>query len=283
MSRPHTLVVVSMFKNQAWIIEDWIKHYLREGVTHFYLIDNGSTDDYLRRLKPYRNKYTLIKDPSRPQPDPQSQLLNKHFRALTATTSTWVMVCDIDEYVYARQGHRRITDVLQQLPLHVDLLYLPWKLFGSNGHDRQPSGVIKSFTKRGPLDQWKYSDKWHGKLTWFLGHGKTIIRTGSNQRLEVHVSLPDTTKTTSLVSLLDQGKIYNANGEPLNKETIPSSALNLHLNHYKYMSRQFYEEIKCNIGGGKSGMCKSYTLLHFIQENKGLNKYEDTELQYKVY
>ena len=31
-----------MFKNESMIITEWIEHYLREGIDHFYLIDNGS-------------------------------------------------------------------------------------------------------------------------------------------------------------------------------------------------------------------------------------------------
>ena len=42
----HFLSIIAMFKNESYIIEQWIQHYLLEGVNHFYLIDNGSTDDY---------------------------------------------------------------------------------------------------------------------------------------------------------------------------------------------------------------------------------------------
>ena len=51
-----------MFKNESYIIEQWIQHYLLEGVNHFYLIDNGSTDDYECKIKKYMNKITLVKD-----------------------------------------------------------------------------------------------------------------------------------------------------------------------------------------------------------------------------
>jgi hypothetical protein len=37
----HNLSILSMFKNESMIIKDWFEHYLKEGVEHFYLIDNG--------------------------------------------------------------------------------------------------------------------------------------------------------------------------------------------------------------------------------------------------
>lgn len=40
------LSVLAIFKNETMIIEEWMNHYLNEGVEHFYLIDNGSSDDY---------------------------------------------------------------------------------------------------------------------------------------------------------------------------------------------------------------------------------------------
>jgi len=59
------LSVLAMFKNEGMIIEEWFKHYLDEGVEHFYLIDNGSTDDYESKIEKFKPFYTLIKDDTR--------------------------------------------------------------------------------------------------------------------------------------------------------------------------------------------------------------------------
>ena len=49
----HSISVLAMLKNESSIINDWIKHYLAEGVDHFYLIDNGTTDDTYKILSKY--------------------------------------------------------------------------------------------------------------------------------------------------------------------------------------------------------------------------------------
>jgi hypothetical protein len=50
-----------MFKNESMIIEEWLMHYISEGVEHFYLIDNGSNDDYESKIS-YFNNITIFKD-----------------------------------------------------------------------------------------------------------------------------------------------------------------------------------------------------------------------------
>jgi hypothetical protein len=41
----YSISVLAMFKNESSIIQEWLEHYLAEGVQHFYLIDNGTTDN----------------------------------------------------------------------------------------------------------------------------------------------------------------------------------------------------------------------------------------------
>ena len=50
------LSVLSIFKNETMNLKIWIEHYLWQGVEHFYLIDNGSTDNPLSILQEYIDK-----------------------------------------------------------------------------------------------------------------------------------------------------------------------------------------------------------------------------------
>ena len=47
------LSTIAIFKNEEDILDEWIRHHLWQGVEHFYLINNGSTDNYLEILQPY--------------------------------------------------------------------------------------------------------------------------------------------------------------------------------------------------------------------------------------
>ena len=50
------LSVLAQFKNETMNLKVWIEHYLWQGVEHFYLIDNGSTDNPLSILQEYINR-----------------------------------------------------------------------------------------------------------------------------------------------------------------------------------------------------------------------------------
>jgi hypothetical protein len=43
--------MLSIFKNEAVNMIPIIEHYLWQGIDHFFLIDNGSDDDYYHYLK----------------------------------------------------------------------------------------------------------------------------------------------------------------------------------------------------------------------------------------
>ena len=43
--------MVSIFKNEGMSTAEWAAHYRWQGVLHFYLIDNNSTDNWRGKLK----------------------------------------------------------------------------------------------------------------------------------------------------------------------------------------------------------------------------------------
>jgi hypothetical protein len=56
MKNKYYLSILSMFKNEAAIMKEWLDHHLAHGVEHFYLIDDFSTDNVLNILLPYIEK-----------------------------------------------------------------------------------------------------------------------------------------------------------------------------------------------------------------------------------
>ena len=256
----HNLSVLAMFKNEGMIIKDWIEHYLNEGIEHFYLIDNGSTDDYWEKIKIYNNYITIVKDPTRLEKGTQTYLYNKIFLDIIKRETKWLIICDIDEYIYARNGYLKILDVLNKLPENIEKIWLPWKIFGSNQNIKQPDNIIKSFTKR-KLDY--KNDK---------GFGKTICKTKNLNNFGC---------CGHIVSLSKNNICYTANGEiwdNINFTNEYCNKLNLHLNHYMVMSEEYYLKIKCTRGGGESGNIGKYTIGFFRNHDKNYNDIVDTEL-----
>lgn len=260
----YKLSVLAMFKNEGMIIEEWIRHYLDEGVEHFYLIDNGSTDDYEIKIQKYESYYTLIKDDTRlPKPGTQSYLYNKHYLDIVKKETEWLIVCDIDEYIYSRNGYKKITNVLNELPIDVEQIWLPWKIFWSDGHKIQPRHIIESFNK--------CYKNYHKNI----GYGKLILRTSKLIKLDPHKNL-----------IYESNYTYTSNGELYNNYDFTYenvNKLNLHLNHYMLMSEEYYREIKCTRGGGESGNVPKYSMEMYyrLNDNYSKNSIIDDELKLK--
>jgi hypothetical protein len=261
----YQISVLAMFKNESMIIKNWIEHYLREGVEHFYLIDNGSTDDYYEKIKVYDKYITLTKDRTRLIKGTQTFLFNKIYLEIIKKETNWIIICDIDEYIYARNGYNQIMDVLNDYPDNVEKIWLPWKNFGSNGNKKQPNNIIKSFTKRNK--ECKKND----------GFGKIICRTANLARI----------MTCGHIVRLNQNNImYTANCENLDDFNLNEencNKLHLHLNHYMLMSEEYYIKVKSVRGGGESGLTGKYDMNSFHNFNKFHNEITDNELANKNY
>lgn len=260
----YTISILAMFKNESMIIKNWIEHYLREGVEHFYLIDNGSNDDYEKKIEPYKKHITLKKDSTRLEKGTQSYLMNTLYLDQIKKETKWIIVCDIDEYIYGRNGCKKIIDALILLPPYIQKIWIPWKIFGSNGNIIQPKNIIQSFTKR--------------KNTYVkdYGCGKCISKT---------IHLKNFGCCGHDIQINTNNEFYMSNGEKyenfiLNEENCKK--LNLQLNHYMMMSLEYYQKIKCTRGGGESGLTKKYTIEYFQDNDKRYNIVDDDELLTKT-
>jgi hypothetical protein len=253
-----------MFKNEGMIIKEWINHYIEEGVEHFYLIDNGSTDDYYEKIKMYKKYFTLVKDSTRlPHPGTQTYLYNKIYLQKIKKETKWLIICDIDEYIYARNGYNKIPEVLNKLPSHIEKIWLPWKNFGSNGHQIQPSNIIQSFIKMGKNMEKK------------KGEGKIIVKT--ENLIEIGTA-------GHRVNLSKNDIYYNINGDKHDNFIVTHekcAKFNLHINHYRTMSEEYYKKVKCTRGGGEFGLNYRYKPNYIKNLDKNFNQIVDTELATK--
>jgi hypothetical protein len=254
------LALIAMFKNEAHIMKEWIEHYIKEGVEKFYMIDNGSTDNYMTIIAPYiKKKYVIvIKDRKRYA---QMELYNKYFLNIAKKTK-WCIVCDLDEFIYSRNGYNRIIDYLNSVPNDVSNVLIPWKLFGSNGYIKQPSSVIKSFTKRqnANIDSIEI---------------KPIFRGRSLKKIGVHNSEID-------------GRTINSANDPIeNKYSSDTSEdilkrSNLHLNHYAIQSYNWFKSVKMTRGDACSSQSdRSRNDEYFLKyDHKDLDDYELANKKY---
>lgn len=149
---PLNLCVGAIFHNEAPTLKEWIEHYLKRGVEHFYLINDGSTDDYQKVLQNYAEHITLFhvlqrQDYNRRQID----LYNFYFLDICKNFK-WFLLCDLDEFVWSPQFYslRSACDNMDEEG--IKYASIPMMLYGSNSYSRQPESVVQAFTRRSKMD-----------------------------------------------------------------------------------------------------------------------------------
>jgi hypothetical protein len=141
------LSVLAQFKNETMNLKVWIEHYLWQGVDHFYLIDNGSTDNPLLILQEYINKgiVTYYYKPIRHQQIENYRWVFDYENMKTKTY--WLAVCDLDEFFYGVD--QKLRKKIQTLNSY-DLINVNWLVYGNSGINKHPKDIRTTFVNRFP-------------------------------------------------------------------------------------------------------------------------------------
>ena len=186
------------------VIGEFVQHYIEQGVEHMYVIDNGSTDDTKAVLQPHIAS-GFISYFYMPEPKSQISSYNKVYTSNARCECHWVMVNDVDEYVFGVSKPFK-SILMHELSEH-KYLKLQMLNFGSSGHKLQPSNIRCEFTLRNaetPI---------HDAAT------KATFRTDEVEHLGIHV--------------------HTYAGKPFD---VPNSLVRF--NHYKIMSEEYWQKIK---------------------------------------
>jgi hypothetical protein len=168
------LSVVAVFKNESHILEEWLQHYIYHGVDHFYLINDGSTDEFMSIIQRHQDRITLFNNTVQfDNVGRQSKIYNTYVLPLKQH-SKWFAVVDLDEFLYCPTGIIDLKDVLRNYEKYTKIK-IDWHSFGSNNHLYQPSSVVEGFTRRAPC---KEGDKWYSY--------KMIVRNDELRSFGIH-------------------------------------------------------------------------------------------------
>jgi hypothetical protein len=226
--------VVSIFKNEKHALEEWINHYTKEGVDHFFLTDNGSDDGYIDILDKYIKNGTVSLNIN---PERHQQVEHLNFYINQVKKYDWAIVVDLDEFLYARKSYNTIKQYLSSLHKNIKQIYIPWKMFGSNGHINQTENIIHYFLKRNIYDNR------------MLINGKCITRTKKLKKIDIHKSR---TNANGLIITSDGNvKEHDDNNFVYTSEEMLKDSC-LHLNHYAIQSWEFFSKIKMTRGDSSS-------------------------------
>jgi hypothetical protein len=216
----HALSIGCLFRNEAHSIVEWIEHYLLHGASHFYLIDDGSDDNSCELIEPYVKKglVSLFNAKWERYLGRQRDMYNHYILPLLCE-SKWLLMLDMDEYMWSPHS-LDLKTILGQCE-YLGQVQVDHTLFGSSGHESQPSSIVASFTRRS---------------------SQMPTKSPGNRKYFVNCSF----KFSSL-------NIHHATFVDKEDETKRFLLLNdnyFRMNHYSCQSREFWSEVKCKRGDG---------------------------------
>jgi len=266
------IAVISCFKNESHILTEWIEHYLREGVDYFYLVNNGSTDDFMTPLQPYidRGIVFLTTDDTK---HAQASLLYKYGimpikEAPLCQQCEWIINVDLDEFMYGHGEGKNIKSYLSKLSRKIKQVSVPWKMFGSSGFIEQPVSVVDNFINR---------EQYLVKKDIYV---KSIARTQYIQDIiPIHVFNLIKSGKKKKKTITCDGKKHSI--YPFTCIT-EHSLINcqLHLNHYAIQSKNWFKSVKMTRGDVCSDANSSVRNEEYFR-NYDHNDIVDNELRLK--
>jgi hypothetical protein len=269
----YDLAMVTMFKNEAAYLDEWISFHQEFGVEHFYLLDDGSTDNFREILRPWEDLgvVTIVKKKWK------NQFFAYQYAMIRWKFATkWMTFNDLDEFLYSPRGIK-LTEVLKDYEV-ASAVFVYWKLFGSGGNilsSNKP--VIESYLyaiaeneiKKDSFDHKKEGDLSNYVTAWSLD-GKSIVNPRAVKEVGVH-------KPKSLKF----GKIVDENfEEPKSKiKGFGPSFQILRINHYWSKSlEEFDRKLEYQSIANRNRPPKNK--IRWLEREKMLNsEFDDTILQ----
>ncbi|MDR1952230.1 MAG: glycosyltransferase family 92 protein [Elusimicrobiota bacterium] len=219
ISFENELSVVSIIKNEARYIREWLEFHLLVGVEKFYIYDNESTDNVKEILSPYVKAgiVKLIDCPGKAQQcyaymDAMCKYANK---------TKWLAIIDLDEFIVPLKDEK-ITDFLKDFNDYCQIL-IGWNLYGSSGHKTRREGLL--------IENYKY----HAADD-YITNSKVIVNPRAIRgMLNPHWCFPYGLSVDENKKIFDFYPYTNKYFSPISKKKIC-------INHYYCKSWQEYDE-----------------------------------------
>ena len=214
-----------MMKNEAQGLDEWLQHYLSNGVDAVLLLDNGSDDESVAIALRFAPRVHV-------HPAPRRHYQERYYNELAVP---WLSeqaidilaVLDVDEFLFSRDG-RPLKAALHDLfsDAATALVWVRWSCFGSSGHVHQPESVRGGFTWR--FDETKSAVPYanDGAAHACTESGKSIVRVSALRLLKVHLHV-----AAGALNMIDR---YDPGG--------------LQLNHYAIQSSEWFSRVKMRRG-----------------------------------
>ena len=234
-------------------MEEFIRHYIKQGVDHFYIINNNSTDNIVEVIEqsPYKHSVTLITDNrdmqilrSNSGSFGHKQLLDENLYDRIKKETEWAIIVDADEFMFGKNGYT-IKSYLSTIDSSIGCVYVIWNIINPV---KVENSLTHNFSIRANSKRLNYD------LTPTISRnimnandfGKSIVRTSmliDSIKLWLH-KIPISGTTITNYGPKDN-KFDNGNFIKYSEDAFKK--LNITLNHYAIRNLEDYEKKKRQI------------------------------------
>ena len=228
----YDLAVVSIMKNEAPYVNEWLEYHIWAGVDHFFIYDNDSPDNLKEMLQPYidAGMVTYIFYPGKCRQMEAYNNAIKHYKFFCR----YIAFIDADEFIFP-QNNKSIVEVVDEILAdnpNAGGLAVNWHCFGSNNLETADysKGVLERFTRRAP-------NNWCPPLEEFNNFpgGNAHIKTLANPRRVDYFNLPH------FAHYFEGYVAFNeAGGNSTLFSNYPPLAEKIVINHYLVKSKEEY-------------------------------------------
>ena len=142
------IAIVSIVKNEAPYIKEWLEYHKLIGIKKFYIYDNDSTDNLKDILQPYIKSgevvYKYVTGSGQQCICYNNAIKNYKFK------NKYMAFIDLDEFISIDEG-TNLAELLDNTINKDNIagLAIQWCVYGSSGHIEKPAGlVIENYTMR---------------------------------------------------------------------------------------------------------------------------------------
>ena len=268
----YELGIVTMFRNEAPYLKEWVEYHHMLGVDHFLLYNDRSEDNWEEVLEPYiqSNLVEVIEHHASPGtaifPGWQTAAYQDGLRKSKGNTK-WLAFIDVDEFILPKKN-ATIPECLDQFFSSASGVFVCWRNFGTNNVYIAPGEPILMhlFSSSHPLHSYNAS-------------GKSIVR--------VDDVVIDQVWSPHQLVLREGAQYYNGSGQPLyfkgtDLQINPQHTSDyIQVNHYIMRDENFYQNVRLPRAlSGQYGdpallkehyesfnYMKNYQMINFIKQN----------------
>ncbi|MEJ6389487.1 glycosyltransferase family 2 protein [Gymnodinialimonas sp. 2307UL20-7] len=153
-SKHGQILAVSMMKDEAPFLLEWVAHHLAVGFTDLLVYTNDcsdGTDTMLQRLETLGLAHHRVNDIA-PGLKPQPSALNHAQAEPIVRTADWVIVFDADEFLCIRHPSASVEGLLDDATAQgANGIVITWRIYGSAGKvDWSRAPVTEQYTRAAP-------------------------------------------------------------------------------------------------------------------------------------